>query len=81
MASIKRAGSTGAIYKRIESIDFGIVPGPGVFEHPVGPRAGATTLLQGWEAFQKKVTLEEYSQNHPELKSAIASFGSRSHGK
>jgi ribulose-bisphosphate carboxylase large chain len=68
------AGSTGELYKRLETIDFGIVPGRGVFGHPMGPKAGAASLLQGWEAVDKGLTLEAYAQDHPELKAAIEAF-------
>jgi ribulose-bisphosphate carboxylase large chain len=40
----------------------------------MGPKAGAASLRQGWKAFQNGMTLEEYSQNHPELKTAIETF-------
>ena len=68
------AGSTGELFKRLETIDFGIVPGRGVFGHPMGPKAGATSLLQGWEAVDRGVPLETYAQDHPELKAAIEAF-------
>lgn len=69
------AGTTVDIHKTLKTIDFGIVPGRGVFEHPMGPKAGATSLRQGWEAFQKGLSLEEYSKTCPELKGAIEAFG------
>lgn len=65
------AGTTGNLYKKLGTIDFGIVPGRAVFEHPMGPRAGAASLRQGWEAVEKGLTLEAYSKEHPELKAAI----------
>ena len=68
------AGSTLKLYKKLGTIDFGIVPGRGVFGHPMGPRGGGTSLKQGWEAVQKGVTLEEYAKDHPELKAAIEMF-------
>jgi ribulose-bisphosphate carboxylase large chain len=68
------AGSTAKLYKRLETIDFGIVPGRGVFGHPMGPKAGAASLRQGWDAVVNGMTLEEYSRNHPELKAAIEAF-------
>lgn len=68
------AGSTRSIYEKVGSIDFGIVSGRGVFGHPMGPKAGAASLRQGWEAIQNGVTLEKYSQDHPELKAAIEAF-------
>jgi ribulose-bisphosphate carboxylase large chain len=55
-------------------VDFGIVPGRAVFGHPMGPKAGAASLLQGWEAASKGFTLEEYARSHPELKAAVAAF-------
>ena len=61
--------------ERLKTLDFGIVPGRGVFGHPGGPRAGAASLLQGWEAFSKGLSLEEYARDHPELKAAIEAFG------
>ena len=69
------AGSTGPLYRRLGTIDFGIVPGRGVFDHPMGPAAGAASLRQGWEAVAKGVSLEDYSRHHAELKAAIAAFG------
>jgi len=68
------AGSTGRLYEKLKTVDFGIVPGRAVFGHPMGPKAGSASLLQGWEAVTKGTTLEEYAQTHPELKSAIAAF-------
>ena len=68
------AGSTRTIYEKLGSIDFGVVAGRGVFGHPMGPKAGAASLRQGWEAIQNGVTLEKYSQDHPELKAAIEAF-------
>jgi ribulose-bisphosphate carboxylase large chain len=69
------AGTTVALYEKLKTIDFGIVPGRGVFGHPMGPKAGAASLLQGWQAFKEGVSLEEYAGRHPELKAAIEEFG------
>jgi len=68
------AGSTLELYKRLATIDFGIVPGRGVFGHPMGPRGGAASLRQGWESVQKGVALKDYAADHPELKAAIEAF-------
>ena len=72
------AGTTAELYETLKTIDFGIVPGRGVFGHPMGPRAGAASLLQGWQAFKEGVSLEQYARTHPELKAAIEEFGTRS---
>jgi ribulose-bisphosphate carboxylase large chain len=69
------AGTTLDIYQTLKTVDFGIVPGRGVFEHPLGPRAGAASLRQAWDAFQKGVTLEEYGKTAAELRAAIDAFG------
>jgi ribulose-bisphosphate carboxylase large chain len=69
------AGTTVALYEKLKTIDFGIVPGRGVFGHPMGPKAGAASLLQGWQAFKEGVSLENYAGKHPELKAAIEEFG------
>jgi ribulose-bisphosphate carboxylase large chain len=69
------AGSTSRLYKKLGTVDFGIVPGRGVFGHPMGPKGGAASLQQGWQAVQKGVTLEAYALDHPELKAAIKAFG------
>ena len=41
----------------------------------MGPKAGAASLLQGWEAVDKGLTLNDYAKEHPELKAAIEAFG------
>ena len=69
------AGSAPALYEKLGTIDFGIVPGRGVFSHPMGPRAGAASLRQAWDAQQLGLTLEAHAKDHPELKSAIEAFG------
>lgn len=69
------AGTLAPLYERVGTIDFGFCPGRGVFGHPMGPAGGAKSLHQAWEAIQKNVTVEDYSKDHPELKSAIEAFG------
>lgn len=65
------AGSLGRLYKMLDTVDFGIVPGRAVFGHPMGPKGGARSLRQGWEAVRKKKTLAEYAKDHEELRLAI----------
>ena len=65
------AGSTGFLYEKLGTVDFGIVPGRAVFSHPMGPEGGARSLIQGWEAVREGVTLQEYAQEHRELREAI----------
>ncbi len=65
------AGSTGELFKKLKTVDFGIVPGRAVFEHPMGPKGGAASLRQGWEAVERGVTIEAYAREHPELQAAL----------
>lgn len=58
-----------------EHTDFLHLSGGGVFAHPMGAEAGARSLRQAWEAYSQKSTLEEYAEEHPELKSALEHFG------
>ncbi len=69
------AGSTVDLYNSLGTVDFGIVPGRAVFEHPMGPKGGAASLRQGWDAFVADQSLETYAQNHVELRQAIEKFG------
>jgi len=65
------AGSLQPLYETLGSVDFGIVPGRAVFGHPQGPRGGAASLRQGWEAVEKGIDMQEYSRTHRELQEAI----------
>ena len=67
------AGSSAFLYERLKTIDFGIVPGRAVFAHPMGPKAGAASLRQGWDAVAAGQSLETYARNHQELRLAIDS--------
>lgn len=84
MSKIKRSlpvpgGSDSAVtlpmmYEKLGTTDFGFVPGRGIYGHPMGPKSGAMSLHQSWEAITKGVTLEKYSADHPELAAAIKAF-------
>ncbi len=69
------AGSLPTVYERLGTTDFGFVPGRGVFGHPMGPRGGAASIRQAWEAISRAVPLPEYARNHPELRAALDHFG------
>jgi len=57
--------------------DFITTMGGGVHSHPMGTKAGATAVLQAYEAWEQKVPLEEYAKDKEELKQAIAFFGGK----
>jgi len=44
------AATLPGVYKQTGTIDFGFVPGRGVFAHPLGPRGGAASLHEAWAA-------------------------------
>lgn len=69
------AGCLPNLYNKIGTVDFGMVPGRGVFNHPSGPKSGARSFRQAWEAIQKDVSLEDYAKTHSELREAIEAFG------
>ncbi len=50
--------------------------GGGAFGHKDGPVAGAKSLRQGRDAWQKGVNLVEYAKDHPELAGAFETFAS-----
>ena len=67
------AASTVELYERLRTIDFGIVPGRAVFAHPMGPRGGAASLRQAWDAVAAGQSLDAWARKHKELRLAIES--------
>ncbi|HHE32850.1 MAG TPA: ribulose 1,5-bisphosphate carboxylase [Chlorobaculum parvum] len=59
------------VYEKVGNVDFGFVPGRGIFGHPMGPKAGAQSIRQAWEAIEQGIPLETYGQSHPELQAMI----------
>lgn len=59
------------VYRRVGTTDFGFVPGRGVFGHPMGPRAGALSIRQAWEALASGLPVREHARNHAELRAAL----------
>lgn len=59
------------VYRKVGSVDFGFVPGRGVFGHPGGPKAGARSIRQAWEAIEQGVSIETYAEGRPELKQMV----------
>ena len=63
------------MYEKLRTIDFAMVPGRGIFGHPMGPRAGAASLRQAWEAIITKTSLPDFAATHPALAQALETFG------
>ena len=73
------AATLEAVYRRVGTVDFGFVPGRGVFAHPMGPRAGAASLQQAWAAIAAGVPVDVHAGQHPELRAALSAFGPAHH--
>ena len=71
------AGTLEGVYRRVGSVDFGFIPGRGVFGHPMGPTGGAASLRQAWDAIVQGVSIEQYALGHAELSAAIEAFGAK----
>lgn len=56
------------------TVDFGFVPGRGVFGHPMGPAAGARSIRQAWQAIELGIPVETYAAEHDELRVALQTF-------
>lgn len=69
------AGTLARVHQRLGTVDFGFVPGRGVFGHPQGPRAGAASIRQAWASMSRGVALNEAAADHAELRAAIDAFG------
>ena len=69
------AGTLDRVYRKVGSVDFGFVPGRGVFGHPLGPDAGAASIRQAWDACRLGIAIERHAETNPELRSAITAFG------
>jgi 2,3-diketo-5-methylthiopentyl-1-phosphate enolase len=55
-------------------IDIAIGAGGAIHAHPMGPRAGARAFRQAIEATMNRIPLEQYAEQHPELKAAIEAW-------
>jgi ribulose-bisphosphate carboxylase large chain len=63
------------LYRKLGMVDFGFVPGRGVFGHPLGPRGGAASIRQAWDAISAGVPVAEEAKGKAELAAALEAFG------
>jgi ribulose-bisphosphate carboxylase large chain len=68
------AGTLENLYRKLGTVDFGFVPGRGVFGHPMGPEGGAASVRQAWEACVNRVSIEDHALGNLELHAAIETF-------
>lgn len=71
------AASVADAYAKVGSVGFGLVAGRGVANHPLGPQAGARSLLQAWDAAAAGRDAAEAAGGQPELAAALEAFGDR----
>ncbi|HEY0331846.1 MAG TPA: RuBisCO large subunit C-terminal-like domain-containing protein [Rhodopseudomonas sp.] len=71
------AATLEGVYRKVGSVDFGFVPGRGVFGHPMGPAAGAASIRQAWDAIASGIAVADHAATHPELAAALQTFGAR----
>ncbi len=60
-------------------VDFITTMGAGCHAHPKGTQAGARALVQSCEAYQKGISIDEYSKGRVELAEAIEFFTKKKH--
>ena len=63
-------------FKALGATDLIYACGGGILGHPMGVAAGVRSLQQAWEAAMQNIPLTTYANTHPELKSALETFGS-----
>jgi ribulose-bisphosphate carboxylase large chain len=69
------AGQAPDTYEALGNADLMYLCGGGIMGHPDGPAAGVEHLKQGWDAAMQGIPLEEYAEDHAELRRAIDHFG------
>lgn len=74
------AGTLRPLHEKLGTVDFGFVPGRGVFGHPMGPRGGAMSIRQAWDSVAAGISLHEQASQCVELQAAIDTFGPASAG-
>ncbi|MBI3791015.1 MAG: ribulose 1,5-bisphosphate carboxylase [Gemmatimonadetes bacterium] len=68
------AATLARVHRTLGTVDFGFVPGRGVFAHPMGPAAGARSIRQAWDAIAAGTPVERHAAAHEELRVALATF-------
>lgn len=69
------AGQAPDTYRALGNSDLMYLAGGGILGHPDGAAAGVEHLKQGWEAAMQGTPLEEYAEEHEELRTAIDYYG------
>ncbi len=75
LSSGQWGGQAPESYRRIGSVDVMYLAGGGIMAHPGGPPAGLRAIRQAWEAAVAGIPLEQYAQDHVELRQTLEKFG------
>ena len=71
------AGTVPQTYAAVGTTDLLFMAGGGVLAHPIGPKAGVTSIRQAWDATVAGVPLETAAKTSSELASALSFFSGR----
>ena len=69
------AGTLQTMYETFKTVDFGVVPGRGIFGHPSGPAAGARSLRDAWACIAQGLDPRDPAHQSPPLAEAFKEFG------
>jgi ribulose-bisphosphate carboxylase large chain len=70
------AGTMPATIDAVPGGDLMFMCGGGILAHPGGPAAGVASLRQAWNAIRAGQSLAAAAAESPELRAALAFFGS-----
>ncbi|MGE8656103.1 MAG: ribulose-bisphosphate carboxylase large subunit family protein [Achromobacter sp.] len=71
------AGTVPATWAAVRTDDLLFMSGGGILAHPDGPAAGVQSIRQAWQAVRAGQDLASFAAQAPELRRALAHFGSR----
>ena len=71
------AGTVPATWAAVRTDDLLFMSGGGILAHPDGPAAGVQSIRQAWQAVRAGQDLVAFAAEAPELRRALAHFGSR----
>ncbi|MFY3858622.1 ribulose 1,5-bisphosphate carboxylase [Achromobacter xylosoxidans] len=71
------AGTVPATWAAVRTDDLLFMSGGGILAHPDGPAAGVQSIRQAWQAVRAGQDLAAFAAQAPELRRALAHFGSR----
>ncbi|CUI69514.1 ribulose-bisphosphate carboxylase large subunit family protein [Achromobacter xylosoxidans] len=71
------AGTVPATWAAVRTDDLLFMSGGGILAHPDGPAAGVQSIRQAWQAVRAGQDLAAFAAEAPELRRALAHFGSR----